>query len=378
MNSQISTVKKQYNHKVYFLTGVFTALMVCSIIGAGVVYQVGWQRWKRALGLTTVKNHRDVPDDVVKELNEKHAVIENIDVLNQPEEHNTILVQPDQELEYKLRPNVSLDVMTFNVVSSLELDTPLLHLPTNVGLSEKTRQYIQDKTGIRFRYTTDSLGRRINVPSVSSAKKVLVVGDSVAFGVGVDDKDTVVSQLQSTFGADIEVVNAAVGGYGATQALKVAESASQREKYLAVVYVACQNDFMEDDQDWSQNANTHLRQLKKVADRFDNRVLVILVTSLEYNANSVLGSTGWDAKSIEQTTQLRSSIKDSSASLGFRFADWTDLVNDYRLTTRTEFAPFSLYVDHLHLSPAGNRILSERIANEFRTARWLTTIPESN
>jgi hypothetical protein len=52
----------------------------------------------------------------------------------------------------------------------------------------------------------------------ASSKRILVAGDSVAFGTGVDDKETFAARLQAP-GSPFEVANLAVSGYGTDQEL---------------------------------------------------------------------------------------------------------------------------------------------------------------
>jgi hypothetical protein len=63
-------------------------------------------------------------------------------------------------------------------------------------------------------------------PLVRAKRKILVVGDSVAFGVGVKDGETFSSHLQELMGNARKVVNAGVGGYDGFQAFQIADELS--------------------------------------------------------------------------------------------------------------------------------------------------------
>ncbi len=55
-------------------------------------------------------------------------------------------------------------------------------------------------------------------------KRIVGIGDSGAFGLGVSEKDTFLRQLEATYGAsgaDVEVINLAVSGYNSEQELEV-------------------------------------------------------------------------------------------------------------------------------------------------------------
>jgi hypothetical protein len=65
-------------------------------------------------------------------------------------------------------------------------------------------------------------GREVDVPKPSGRLRVVALGDSVVFGWGVNDADTVCEQLEQLFRArrpdvDVDVVNLAVPGYATRQ-----------------------------------------------------------------------------------------------------------------------------------------------------------------
>ena len=136
----------------------------------------------------------------------------------------------------------------------------------------------------------------------------------------------------------------------------MAERLSRDERYAALVYVACENDF-----DDRQEPELLLARFKTIADRFGGHVIVILETYLEYNSRDVLLEEGWSDESLSWTDHVRAAAAKASADLGFRFGDWSDVVDDDRRSKRTIFAPFALYADHSHLSPAGLRLLAGQI-----------------
>ena len=66
-------------------------------------------------------------------------------------------------------------------------------------------------------YSIDNRGWRRTVPSVAGSRQVLVLGDSFAFGWGVNDNETLCSYLAAKVVDKARVVNLAVEGYGVTQ-----------------------------------------------------------------------------------------------------------------------------------------------------------------
>lgn len=78
------------------------------------------------------------------------------------------------------------------------------------------------KTGFHLKElgSTNSMGFR--GPELKSEKKrIILVGDSMVFGHGVDNDKTIDRQLEALLGPEYEVVNAGVAGYGPDQMTKM-------------------------------------------------------------------------------------------------------------------------------------------------------------
>jgi lysophospholipase L1-like esterase len=229
-------------------------------------------------------------------------------------------------------------------------------------MSDALRAYLEQNTLVRFTYNIDGDGLRRTVPDVPAERKILMVGDSALFGVGVDDDDTIASQVQRLVGASHRVVNGGVGGYDGGQAFGVARSLSDRDTYEILVYVAHNNDFYEPRHISNVGrARRVFEHFATLADRFPGGIHVALITYLEYTAEQLLGSSGWREERVRSLDRLREELPRLAAEEGFSFVDWSDLVAEIAAREKTSFAPWSLYVDHAHLSPRGNRILAEHI-----------------
>lgn len=84
---------------------------------------------------------------------------------------------------------------------------------------------VQGKIGIYpidFNVNTNSKGMRDSeLSSIKKAKRILAIGNSCTFGVGVNDETTWPSQLETLLGdKGIEVINAGVPGYTSFQGLR--------------------------------------------------------------------------------------------------------------------------------------------------------------
>ncbi len=96
---------------------------------------------------------------------------------------------------------------------------------------------------------TNSLGLRgaeIGTTRLEGVKRILVFGDSYAFGVGVDEEHTLSARLERMLGAGgqrFEVVNLGVAGYSTDQEYVLFHELATRLAPDVVVLVACDNDF---------------------------------------------------------------------------------------------------------------------------------------
>ena len=95
------------------------------------------------------------------------------------------------------------------------------------------------------------------------------------------DEFTVASCLQQLVGDSYTVVNGAVGSYNGDQAAGMADRLSQSEDFDALIYVACQNDYMFE-KDWNAAAVRALAKLEPLKERFDGHIVVMLHTFMEY------------------------------------------------------------------------------------------------
>ena len=105
--------------------------------------------------------------------------------------------------------------------------------------------YFPNKEGYSFgsKFITDSNGFRINPKSSFNKKNnnILILGDSVTIGVGVDSENIFSSKLQSKL-KSINIINASATGYTFSDYLTIMPQIIS-DKYVGVILCLCLNDF---------------------------------------------------------------------------------------------------------------------------------------
>ena len=365
------TINTKYNETLAYLMGVITATIVFLLLFLYVGYKLGFSSVSNYLYELVIPREPYervlyLPDGVLNELQAHRAVIGNAGNPLKTIKHDTVLVQPDDEFGYTLRPGVNLSLNLLRTTKPYNLDPPLLAIESSAALSQSVVDYIEKQSRMDFQYSTNEHGFRTTIPEMRSDKRVLVIGDSVAFGVGVDDGNTMASNLQRMLGETVEVVNAGVGGYDGRKAVARAKQLAESSDFLGLIYVACQNDFMSNE-DWNAEAANVLAQLKEISGQFNDNIIIVLETYMEYNLRDVLlEKNEWSQDRISKTSLLRKKTAELSGDLGFLFSDWTNIVNRFMANEKSIFSRFALYADHVHLSPLGNQLLAKEVLGLLR------------
>ncbi len=125
-----------------------------------------------------------------------------------------------------------------------------------------------DSPVIRFRVSTDAAGLRRVPPVGPSQQRVLFLGDSCTFGVGVEDHETLPARVQERL-RDVSCTNAGVPGYTAFQGLRLLEELLPQILPHVVVINFGRNDSLV----WDGRSDLeHAAQLERQRARWWNRL----------------------------------------------------------------------------------------------------------
>ncbi len=262
-----------------------------------------------------------------------------------------------------LSPKPSVDKITTYIRSGDydRYDPPSLFHDRQANLTRDLQDFI-DAYGVRkANFTSNELGERTTLPKVVAARKVLIVGDSVAVGSMIDDAETIASHLQRGTQA-VQFVNLGVNGASAEDIVcRLSKSGERyRNQIVGIVYVYCENDF-----DPARPYGTPekvIAQLKAFAE--ENRIQRVTVVFAPYIYNIVPNITRFAGSRGalhgiygEEAARLRSEAE----AAGFGYVDIGEIAQAEARRQGTDFAALSLFVDHVHLSDFGVALLAKAL-----------------
>jgi hypothetical protein len=338
--------------KFCYAAGIITAALVClalSVFMKHCVMPQGLLPPAKSTPAPDTKETIYLPADILAELVQLRGTVDNAGNLTQQEPRNTVLVKPDAEAGYLIRPNVTINEYMLKSQTGLNFWTPALYIDAASKVSDKLEKYLAEQTRLKVSISTDENGFRKTLPLVKAEKKILIVGDNVAFGLCVNDEDTVASYLQRMVGTRYQIINAAVGGYDGDQVFKTVKRLSAGDEFSCLVYVAYQNDFQ-----LPGGAAGVLERIRGLSDKFKGNVVTCFQTSLMYCAPDVFPRF----LARNEVSRLREEFKTAAGALGFSYCDWVGMTDVFQAGRKSLFAKLSLYNDHCQLSPQGNELLA--------------------
>lgn len=316
-----------------------------------------------------------LPKDLFADLAAVGGGVENSDNPTMLNSTNRPLTIPDARLKYKLRAGASVRNHLLKSSTSPNLDPPVLSYPLSSALSQDLSNFIKDNSLLQYDYNIDSYGNRVTYPRFSVQKTIVVVGDSVAFGVGVADNETIASHLQLHIGSRARVVNLGVGGYNAEQVYKVASDNTFASPENILVVIASENDFHTKPRGFNFELFKHY--ISRYTALVDNgkyvKVIVLLHSYIQSNYDSIIHVSRYWENSQEKLKLAGEFIDGIQSSTTVALLDFQDIILHEKISKRSIFAGLDFYFDHCHMSSEGNRriavVLEETIRGMSRAKK---------
>jgi lysophospholipase L1-like esterase len=233
------------------------------------------------------------------------------------------------------------------------------------NLDPEIRRLI-DTYGLRLvSITTNEQGERTTVPAVASYRKVIIAGDSVANGVGIDDSETISSQLQA-LDPSRQYVNLGIAGANAADIICALDKAARRYKSQIeeLIYVYCQNDFTKKPEPYGtpEKVVSWLKDFVKT--QGIAKVTVVYAPHIYNIVPQYTRFRGYKGEHAHTHSRERATLTALVGEAGFRYIDISDVALAEAARAKTQFAALSVFSDHVHLSPYGTARLVERLRAE--------------
>lgn len=302
-----------------------------------------------------------IPSGVLQDLIALDAVVDNANNPTHAKKHDTILSQPDPDVQFTLRPNKHVDAWILKATDAFNFDPPVLYIEAGRQLTPRVQEFIKKNARLSFTLSTDERGCRRTLPKVEAPNKVLVAGSSVAFGSHVNDDQTLPSQLQKLAGDRVQLINAGVANYDGQLAFKSAEKISRDQKFAGLVFIASGSNFLKKEREPVEELQDVMAKFASIADRFGGKITVAFHTHIYYGMHDIFRDKGWSEEVLRKVAIIRTAMPEECRKHGFTFVDLEELDADYQRQEGSFLAPFALFSDHCHYSPLGNRLAAERV-----------------
>jgi len=222
--------------------------------------------------------------------------------------------------------------------------------------SRKTQDFLRQYGLVEKINTIDANGDRVTVPESSAEDIILVVGDSVAYGAGVGDDETLSSCLQLRY-PDFRFVNVGVPGCGLRDSLARVRARLElfKGRVKGLIYVHCENDFNEE-----TSPEFIVNELSDLIEKNKIPYKSFIYTYYIYRAFPDVVRFS-DELELREYFKLKKDLVSHAEKRGLPVIDTWQMMSDYRHREGTPFSGLSLYVDHTHFSRLGHEKVADLI-----------------
>lgn len=281
--------------------------------------------------------------------------------LNDFQDHDLFFFAKENKNSLReLQANAQAQAYYMATTKPYYIDPPVIFLNRKFTQTPTLASYIRKESRSSFYMTTTEDKNRTTLPLNLNDKKILVVGDSAAMGYGVRDEDTFASFLQAKLKNRYQVLNKGISGFETQDIMQKIEEEKDKS-YHHIIYILSENDIK------SHDSFAELEQIIKQLGAFKPFFKSITLIQ-NFNMETVLS----DFFTPMKTESLNKRIEEMAIKtlrlakeLSINYVSVYDIANEYTQTKKTIFARFGLYADHSHLSPEGNRLVSDHVFLNF-------------
>lgn len=337
-----------------------------SIISAGVSQMAfGWDRLSAYYNQEPISLPGIVTDEAQLKSLVPRIIEANVGMINSPypetQTELSQLTRRDGECE---SPRANLDEVVFFLRSNLfEPLAPIaVHHARDAKLSPELARFFQDYGRDTHKLSTNSVGERTTMPHLEGLKKVLVAGDSSAFGLLLDDSATLASRLQAKDGTR-QYVNIGVPGASSEHILcNLAKAASRYQGQVEeVIYLYSEDDFAAGQRFGTpEEVITAVKSL--VQSGITTKITVVYLPSLYNIVPELTRYKGYAGERVPNPQTEREQLKRSTEEAGFVWLDMGDIALERSRSQGNVFSVFDSFADPRSLSARGIDNLVEKFA----------------
>lgn len=259
-------------------------------------------------------------------------------------------------------PRANLNQTVFSLRANIfEPLAPIaVHHPRDAKLPAEVSRFFQDYGGTTHTLTTNGRGERTTLPIVEEPRKVLVAGDSAAFGTLVDDAHTLASRLQAGDGTR-QYVNLGVPDASAEQILCNLSAAVSRYggQVDEIVYLYSEDDFAPGRKFGS--ANEAIAVIGELARKESIAKVSLVYLPTLYNVVPELTRyEGYPGQRASNPQGEREQLKTLAVDAGFNWLDMGEIAIERARAQASSFAVFDNFADPKNLSAQGTNTLAEK------------------
>lgn len=262
-----------------------------------------------------------------------------------------------------ISPKANLDKTLLFIRSTLAepLDPIIAYRDRGATLSPELSLFFDDYGYGAHSLTTNALGERTTVPAVEQPRKVVVAGGSAAFGLLLDDANSLASRMQKRDNSRQYITLAVPEGSAEQVVCNLTKAIPRYQGQVdELIYF-----YSEADLDSGEKLGTPeevISALKNIAQNYSVGKVTIYYSPLIYSlAPQFTRYKGYASDSLPNRQGVKDRLKKIVAGAGFGWLDIGDVALDASKAQGSEFSVLNNFADDRNLSLQGMNKLVERI-----------------
>jgi hypothetical protein len=262
-----------------------------------------------------------------------------------------------------ISPKANLDKTVLFLRSTLSepLDPIIAYRDRSTTLSPELNLFFQDYGYGAHTLTTNALAERVTVPAIEQARKVIVAGGSAAFGLLLDDANSLASRLQKRDNSRQYITLAVPEGSAEQVVCNLTKAIPRyRGQVDELIYF-----YSEADLDSGNTLGTPeevIGALKNLAQNESISKVTIFYSPLIYSlAPQFTRYRGYASDLLPNRQAVKDRLKKIVAGAGFGWLDIGEVALDASKAEGSEFSVLNNFADDRNLSLKGMNKLVERL-----------------